>query len=147
MFWLCEPDIGCGDANCVADVVVEVEAGGARAKALIGFAGAGTGVADWKSSNSSSSAVLDWRTLKSANAPEDAGAFPLLEDATTGSSPKSKRSSSGSWGFAGAFLASRLAAAGDETEPAFRLPGAATTPSSYSSYSSYLSRFVDEDSS
>lgn len=51
---------------------MEVELGGGMEKAEVA---AGTGVADWKSSKSSSSAgaVLDCRTLK----PAAAGAFPF----------------------------------------------------------------------
>jgi len=51
MFWFWVPDIGLGAANCVADVVVDVDAGGGMENAPIeaaGFAGAaaGAGAAD-----------------------------------------------------------------------------------------------------
>ena len=51
----CVAETGLGAANCVLEVVLTVEAGGGMAN-WADDAGAGAGVADWKSSKSSSSA-------------------------------------------------------------------------------------------
>lgn len=104
---------GCGAANRVADVVVEVVGGGENAAngfALLG-AGAGAGdVADWKSSKSSSpAAVLLCNVPKSSMALE-AGATPLLGPVMAAGSSLSKlnRSFSGSFFFGGAAAAGLL---------------------------------------
>lgn len=98
------------------------------------------GVADWKSSKSSSSAPPGLSSIGL-----DAGFLPLETNFLGGvsggiSSSKSSISISGSFFFGGsAFLTSPLAA---DDGSAFRRPGAATAPSSYSSYSSNRSLLV-----
>ena len=113
------------------------------------------GVADWKSSKSSSPPPVvedDCIVLKSSSA-DGAACFPLeVGGASTAagvldvrsSSPKSNRSTSGSLGFGGCALGA-VRAVGDVGEArwsAFLRPGASTAPSSYSSYSSNLSRLL-----
>jgi hypothetical protein len=121
-------DTGCGEAYWVADVVVAV--GGA----IEGNDGAevwADGVADWKSSKSSSSAVC-----------EAVGAATGLE--TGIGSSNENRSISGSFFFGGSgffeALSPVLRRAETVDASTCLLPGAATAPSSYSSYSSNLSR-------
>ena len=55
-----DPDTGLGAANCVFDVVLTVDDGGGMPNWFddVDAAGAGAGVADWKSSKSSSSAPI-----------------------------------------------------------------------------------------
>lgn len=121
---------GFGAANWVADVVVDVVGGGARlARGLVVGCVAGE-VADWKSSKSSSSFTTLGRAL------EVAGALPLEAPDVGGSSPKSKRSCSGSFGLGVYFLAAAVGGAvlvvvvvGLLTV----LEGSASLPSSYSS--------------
>lgn len=135
---LCTPERACGAANCVEEVVVEVERGGTVPPDAAGCDGAaGAGVADWKSSNSSSSPVLDWRTPKPSPVEAIAGALPFVE-LVVGASSNEKRSTSGSFGFGGsAFFVSLLALArGGDIVSAFLLPGVVAAASSYSSYSS-----------
>jgi hypothetical protein len=133
-FWFCVPSTGVGAANWVFVVVVEVDWGGAMLNAPADDAGGATG-ADWKSSKSSSSAGAG---ACSAARPDAAdGAFIAAGAVVVGSSPKSKRSTSGSFGLAGAgaaFFASRRDEDGDGGAEAFLLP--APAPSSNSSYSS-----------
>ena len=97
------------------------------------------GVADWKSSKSSSSAV--WSVpklstgLKMAFLPFEANSLGGVSGGIS-SSPNANKSTSGSLFLGGsAFFASRFAGVGKE-DSAFRRTGDATAPSSYSSYSS-----------
>lgn len=142
-----DPETGLGAANWVLDVVVAVEVGGWMLERGFGLGAAVVdGVADWKSSKSSSSAAAgDWKLI---SRPLLAGFLPFdVEVGAGSSSPIENRSGSGSFFFAGsAFLFSRLTLeeVGLETESAFRRPGAATAPSSYSSYSSNLSPLLAE---
>lgn len=98
-----------------------------------------TGVADWKSSNSSSSVVavvLVWRELK----PLSVGALNEAPNSLGGVSGgmSSKRSISGSFGLTGSCFFGRAA---DVVEiPGFRLAGVDVALSSASSYSSKRSR-------
>lgn len=125
-------DTGWGAAYCVVEVVVAVGA-------AIGKDGAEfctDGVADWKSSKSSSSTAVF----------EAAGAAIGADVVGIGSSNEN-RSTSGSFFFGGSgFFAAvlsvvfrRLEEEEEEVFSACRLDGAATAPSSYSSYSSNLS--------
>ena len=139
------PERGCGAANCVLEVVVEVDGGSSEnaepdgAEIVLEVA-AGAG-ADWKSSNSSSSTGV-------AKDPKSFEAGALLEEAmgAIGSSSKLNRSTSGSFAFvfgggAAAFLASRLDEDGEDGASFFLRLVVDPGPSSYSSYSSNLSLF------
>lgn len=117
---------GLGCANCVEDVVVDVVGGGGeRAANGLTDGWAAEGVADWKSSKSSSSSMTGAAT---------AGAFPMVE-VVTGSSPKSNRSGSGALGLGASRLA--LVAAVLLLVVAVvrlgRVVGCTSSPSSYSS--------------
>ncbi len=121
-------DTGCGAANWVLDVVVDV--GGAM-EGKLGAEVCTEGVADWKSSKSSSSAVLE----------EAAGVGAAIgAEAGIGSSNE-KRSTSGAFFLGGSdFLGVFSLVRRFDDVSAFLRPGVATAPSSYSSYSSNLSR-------
>lgn len=88
----------------MVELVVTVEDGGGIANWLTGGAVCVTGVADWKSSNSSSSTGFD-----SSISNPVAGCLPAAVDvvATLSSSPKSTRSTGSSLG--SGFFASRFA--------------------------------------
>ena len=115
-----------------------------------GFEGAEVwvvGAADWKSSKSSSSAMSEGAPPSMSSIGFDADFLPLEGKGLGGvsggisSSSNARMSISGSFFLGGsAFLASRLA--GAEERSAFRRPGEATAPSSYSSYSSNRSRLL-----
>ncbi len=103
-------------------------------------------VADWKSSKSSSTAVVDWRELT----PLSRAVFLLFDKNSFGgvsggtSSSKPRMSISGSFGLGGsAFLASRRAEFVENVSD-FRRAGVDAAPSSASSYSSKRSRLLLE---
>ena len=112
--------------------MVEVVAGACGAEnSGRGAASGATGVADWKSSKSSSSVAVVEEFIAGVEAP---------------GSSNEKRSTSGSFFFGGSgFLAVvlsvpvRLLLDVDDETSACRLPEAGAAPSSYSSYSSNLS--------
>ena len=122
-------ETGWGAAYWVAEVVVDI---GGASEGKDGADVCTDGVADWKSSKSSSSAPLE---VMGAAAGAEMG---------IGSS-KENRSTSGSFFLGGSdffgvrSVVFRLAEDEDEDVSACRFPGAATAPSSYSSYSSNLS--------
>lgn len=131
----CAADCGWGAANCVDELIVEVEAGGAMNWAAAGLdAGAAAGAADWKSSKSSSSP-------KSLAADVATGCFPAALETGAGSSSHASKSATGSGalGFGGSFFTSRLAWLEDAAGGGFRR-GGGDASSSPSSYSSNLSR-------
>jgi len=102
---------GCGAANRVADVVVDVVGGGENAVNGFAWLGAGAGdVADWKSSKSSSPAAVLLCNVPKSSMAFEAGPTPLLgPDMAAGSSlSKLKRSFSGSFFFGGAAAAGLL---------------------------------------
>lgn len=130
-FGPCTPETGRGAANWVLEVVLTVDAGAGIVNWLA--AGCGAGVADWNSSNSSSSSIgLDSRISRPLLL---AGFLPAavdVEAAVTGSSsPKSNKSCSGSLGGSG-FFASCFGRGG-------LLPRRRAGLASSSSYSSYSS--------
>lgn len=104
------------------------------------------GLAIWKSSKSSSSPPAFCIDPKPLSSGFEAGFFPFEANSFGGvsggiSSSKPRISISGSLGFGGsAFLASRLAEDAAEGVPGFRRADDPVAPSSYSSYSSNLSR-------
>ncbi len=100
------------------------------------------GVADWKSSKSSSSAPPGPSSsgLETFFLPFGTNSFGGVSGGISSSKPSMSISGSFFLGGSG-FLGSRLAA--DEVS-AFRRPGVATAPSSYSSYSSKRSRRLEE---
>jgi hypothetical protein len=100
-------------------------------------------VADWKSSKSSSPAVPDSMAANSSAAPgESTRALPFAFDAALGSSPKSKRSCSGSFWILASLLivlseAARIAEEAGGREPVVDFTvDAVPLPFSSSSYSS-----------
>lgn len=100
------------------------------------------GVADWKSSKSSSSTPPrpESRGFETVFLPLETNSFGGVSGGMSSSKPSI--SISGSFFFGGSgFLGSRLAVV---EASAFRRPEAATAPSSYSSYSSKRSRRVEE---
>ena len=66
------PETGCGAANCVLEFVVNVDVGGGMAAILEVVVGSVDGVADWKSSKSSSSI----ESGESMSSPLPAGFLP-----------------------------------------------------------------------
>ena len=145
----CEGATGLGAANRVLDVVLLLDMGSGK-PGIEGFAGAVVvGVADWKSSKSSSSAPPDCNDPGPSPSTFEAALFPLGANSFGGvsggmSSSKPKISISGSFGLGGsAFFGSRFAAA-VEVVSGFRRAGEAVTPSSYSSYSSNRSLLLLE---
>ena len=127
-----EPCCGCGAANWVDEVIVDVEGRGATAGTEGCEAGCAV-AADWKSSKSSSSAP--------GSAAMVAACFALELALGAGSSSKESRSTAGSLGLGGsAFFTSRRTWLDAGSICSLRRGGAATSPSSYSSYSSKRSR-------
>lgn len=104
------PETGLGAAKWVALVVVEavVELGGCRPWREGLEEGCVVGVADWKSSKSSSSAPPVFSVLKPLSIPLPLVLLPFVGATNVGplamsSSPNEKRSTSGSFAFAFAF--------------------------------------------
>lgn len=95
MLWPWVPDWGFGAANWVEEVVVVLDIGAGIENAF-DDTGAGAEGADWKSSKSSSSSAGAGAD-RAPNA-EDAGSLEVVV-VVIGSSPKSNRSTSGSFGF------------------------------------------------
>ena len=133
-----EADTGAGLANCVVEEIVEV---------LTGETGDATaGVADWKSSNSSSSAPPDCNNPKSVDV-GGAVCLPLeIVGTFTGSSLKSNKSTSGSFGL-GLGLVSALGGGARDVRDVVAVfldfeadVEDVAPPSLYSSYSSNWSR-------
>ena len=128
----CEGGTGLGAANWVFDAVVLADSGRAGIDGL--EEAVVVGVADWKSSKSSSSTALVSSGL--------AAGFLILEENSLGgvsggmSLSKAKKSISGSFGFRGsAFFCSRLGTSGFRREVGDASP---SSPSSYSSNRSLL---------
>ena len=134
-------ETGCGAANCVEDVVVDVVGGGERTEASAEplVAAGAAGVADWKSSKSSSplAGADDSMSPKSSKA----AAFPF--EVVTGSSAKSNKSCSGSFFFNVSILpaASLLIVLTEAARGSFLLDVAGV--SSSSSYSSNRSPLLE----
>lgn len=142
----CDAETGFGAAICVLGTA-NVD-GGCSILGMEGFAAAdvvGSGVADWKSSKSSSSFVVG-AGAEAPSIPRSSigfvmGFLPLyansLGGVIGGRSPSSKLNMSFSGSFLGgsSFFRFRFAAVDDDGAEV-RTAGEATAPSSYSSYSS-----------
>lgn len=147
----CEPETGLGAAIWAVELLFKVAGlGGRESPGIEGLVADWLlGVADWKSSKSSSSAAPP--ACKEPN-PSSIGfgvAFLPFEAKSLGgvfggisSASKLRMSISGSFFFGGSgFLVSRRA---DDDDSGFRRAEVAVLPSSYSSYSSNLSRRLVE---
>lgn len=138
----CDAETGFGAAICEFEVAEGFETGGKESPGAIGFdVGGGFGVADWKSSKSSSSAPPDCNPPKLSSIELDKALLPFMAKSLGGvlggrsSSSNPSISTSGSFGLGGSTsLVSRFTAA--DIDSGFRRPEAVTAPSSYSSYSS-----------
>ena len=124
---LCEGATGLGAANWVLDAVVLVDSG---RLGIDGFEGATVvGVADWKSSKSSSSAAPVSSGFEAGFLTLEVNSFGGVSGGMSSSKPR--MSISGSFGFGvSAFFGSRFEIS------AFRREADETSPSSPSSYSS-----------
>ena len=129
-------DIGLGAANCVLDVMDEVEVGSGRLASEEVMEGWVVEGAEMKSSKSSSSAAA--RPLLAVECAAGCLPFEVVGFGGvmggTSSSPNSKRSTSGSFFFVSSVF--RLVGVLDETFCFRRAAGETTAPSSSSSYSS-----------
>ena len=147
---LWDAEVGFGAAYWVLDANGVAEIGVGR-PGIVVFEGAEVcvlGVADWKSSKSSSSAAPDEVLPSMSSIGFETVFLPFEVNGLGGvsggmsSSSKARISISGSFFFGGsAFLGSRLTVVDEES--VFRRAGEATAPSSYSSYSSNRSLLLE----